>query len=85
MRVEDYIAKGWWLSMIWLPSIIMAIITNTLFRLFLEDAIFVGWAIGGLVGVVLAGFFAVKMLGKGGFLGGLPALLILIGLIQFSL
>ncbi len=65
----------------WLPSIIMVIITITLFILFLKGVIFVGWVVGGLVGGVLAGFFAVKILHKGGLL----ALFILIGLIQFIL
>lgn len=67
-------------GLVWtLLSIILAIV---LISFVVKGAIFIGWAFGGVIGVILALLLIFEVLNVGGFLGAIVGLFLLIWIID---
>lgn len=67
----------------WLWTGILTVLTIVLFMLVLQGAVYIGWAIGGIVGVIFAVLLALEIIGDGGFFAGLLGIIVLCVLFQF--
>jgi hypothetical protein len=67
----------------WLWTGIMAVLTVVLIFLVLQGAVYVGWALGGIIGVVLAVLLAYEIITDGGFFGGIIGIIVLCILFQW--
>lgn len=63
-----------------LLSIVVAIV---LLYFVVQGALYIGWAVGGVIGVVLALLIIFNVLPIGGFLGSILALFLLIWIIDY--
>lgn len=66
----------------WIWTGIMAVLTIVLFFLVVQGAVYIGWALGGIVGVILAILLAVEIITDGGFFAGLLGILVLCVIFQ---
>jgi hypothetical protein len=67
----------------WVWTGIMAVLTIALIYLVVQGTLFIGWALGGVVGVILAILLAAELIKDGGFFMGLLGIIVLCLIFQW--
>lgn len=66
----------------WVWTILTVVLAAVLIYFVVEGVLFIGWAVGGVVGVILAICILLGVLNLGGFIGTLLGVLLLVWLID---
>ena len=61
----------------WVWTAILAVLTIVLFFMVFQGVVYIGWALGGFIGVVLAILLAIEVITDGGFFLGLLGLVVI--------
>ena len=69
------------MGLVW--TILTVILAAVLIYFVVKGVLFIGWAVGGVVGVILAICILLGVLNTGGFIGTIIGVLLLIWLIDF--